>query len=42
MVREIKMATIGNLKAFDPASDLWEVYTERLEQYFVANDIAAS
>ena len=35
------MATtiIGQVEAFQPGVDDWEQYTERLEQYFVANDI---
>lgn len=35
------MATtvIGQVEAFQPEQDDWEQYTERLEQYFVANGI---
>ena len=37
------MATgvIGKLESFEPGHDNWLVYTERLEQFFVANDIDA-
>ncbi|XP_063800090.1 interferon-inducible GTPase 5-like [Pseudophryne corroboree] len=30
---------LGKIEEFDPASDDWLLYTERLEQYFIANDI---
>ncbi len=33
------MATFGNVEAFDESED-WLQYVERLEHYFVANDIA--
>lgn len=32
-------AVIGHVEAFQPEVDDWEQYTERLEQYFVANGI---
>ena len=37
------MATgvIGKLESFEPGHDNWLVYTKRLEQFFVANDIDA-
>ena len=33
------MATHGFLGEFDSAKETWQAYTERLQQYFVANDI---
>ena len=34
------MATVlGQVESFDPQVDDWVLYTERLEQYFVANGI---
>ena len=33
-------ATLGTMDPFDPDFDNWSAYTERLEQFFVANDIA--
>ena len=33
------MATIGRMNSFDTAEKSWETYSERLEQYFLANDI---
>ena len=30
---------IGQVEAFQPGIDDWEQYTERLEQYFVANKV---
>ena len=32
-------AVIGQEEQFQPGTDDWEQYTERLEQYFVANGI---
>ena len=32
--------TLGTMDPFDPDTDSWPAYTERLEQFFVANDIA--
>ena len=34
------MARHGTIQAFDSATEDWTAYSERLEQYFVANDIA--
>ena len=33
------MATIGRMNSFDTAEESWETYSERLEQYVLANDI---
>ena len=33
-------ATLGTMDPFDPDFDNWSAYTERLEQFFVANNIA--
>ena len=30
---------IGKIEAFDETSDNWNAYVERVEQYFIANDI---
>ena len=30
---------IGKIEAFDETSDNWNAYLERVEQYFIANDI---
>ena len=32
--------TLGTMDPFDPDTDSWPAYSERLEQFFVANDIA--
>ena len=32
-------ATLGQVEQFDPQVDDWVLYTERLEQFFVANGI---
>ena len=32
--------TLGTMDPFDPNTDTWPAYTERLDQFFVANDIA--
>ena len=32
-------ATQGHLGEFDSAQEEWKTYTERLEQYFTANDV---
>ena len=32
-------ATLGQLEPFDPQVDDWVIYTERTEQFFVANGI---
>ena len=34
-------ATHGTIGEFNPECDDWVSYTERLEQYFTANDIAS-
>ena len=31
----------GMVAAFDPAVEQWDEYTERLQHYFMANDIVA-
>lgn len=33
------MATHGSIKPFVPATDDWEIYEERLQHYFIANDV---
>ena len=33
------MSTHGSVKNFNPQSDDWPTYIERLEHYFVANDV---
>ena len=33
------MSVIGKLEPFEPGQNDWLMYTERLEQFFVANDI---
>ena len=43
--RDINVATrmtqvIGSLEPFDPETDNWLAYTERLEQFFTVNRIA--
>ena len=30
---------IGKIEAFDETSDDWNAYVERVEQYFIANEI---
>ncbi|CAL9701112.1 unnamed protein product [Knipowitschia caucasica] len=35
------MARVGSMDPFDSTTDDWVEYTERVSQYFVANDIAA-
>ena len=37
------MATVthGSIRGFEPGREDWVSYTERLEQYFTANDIKA-
>ena len=32
------MTTIGKMNYFDTAEESWETYSERQEQYFLAND----
>ena len=34
------MSVIGKLEPFEPGQSDWLLYTERLEQFFVENDIA--
>ena len=36
------MATHGTIGAFEPSNETWVSYAERLEQYFIANDIDAA
>lgn len=33
------MNTIGKLEEFDETRDDWNAYIERVEQYFLANDV---
>ena len=35
------MATHGTLGEFQPGIESWTFYTERLEQYFLANDVGS-
>ena len=35
-----KMANIGKIDVFDETQESWASYTERLEQYFIANEVA--
>ena len=35
-------ATHGTVGAFDPSNETWVSYSERLEQYFIANDVDAA
>ena len=30
---------IGKIEAFDETNDIWNAYIERVEQYFIDNDI---
>ena len=39
MATRMTKPTLGTMDAFDPDTDNWPAYTERLEQFFVANDI---
>ena len=32
-------ALLGHIEQFDPAVEQWTQYVERLEQFFVANDV---
>ena len=34
------MATHGTVGEFDSGRETWVSYSERLEQYFIANDVA--
>ena len=36
------MATHGTVGAFEPSNETWVSYSERLEQYFIANDVDAA
>ena len=36
------MATHGTTGAFEPSNETWLSYAERLEQYFIANDVDAA
>ena len=36
------MSTFGKIEEFSPETGDWTQYTERLEQYFIANDITAA
>ena len=40
MATRMTKPTLGTMDPFDPDTDSWPAYTERLEQFFVANDIA--
>ena len=33
------MATHGSMKAFNAQVDDWSIYVERLQHYFIANDV---
>ena len=33
------MTTIGKIESFDDTKENWETYVERIEQFFLANDI---
>ena len=33
------MMSIGKIEAFDETTDNWDAYVERVEQYFIANEI---
>ena len=33
------MTTIGKIESFDDTKENWETYVERVEQFFLANDI---
>lgn len=35
-----KMTSIGKLEAFDESQESWTNYAERLEQYFIANEVS--
>ena len=35
------MSTIGKIEQFDPSVEEWETYEERLEQFFIVNDLEA-
>ena len=34
------MTTIGRIEPFEEQEGTWDQYQERLEQYFIANDVA--
>lgn len=36
------MATHGTVGPFEPSSETWTAYAERLEQYFIANDVVSA
>ena len=36
---EVTMATYGKIQEFKPSEENWNQYVERLEQYFIANDV---
>ena len=36
------MAVHGTLSAYDLAGEPWTIYVERLNQYFIANDVEDS
>ena len=40
--RRGSMATHGSINAFDSSQEDWTAYTERMEQYFAANDVDAA
>ena len=33
------MATLGSIEAFNPSLEDWNAYSERFEQYVIANEI---
>ena len=40
MATRTTKSTLGTMDPFDPDTDTWPAYTKRLDQFFVANDIA--
>ena len=34
------VSTVGQVEPFDPDADDWQVYAERLDQFFAANEIS--
>ena len=37
----MSVGTLGRIEEFSPAQNDLESYTERLEQYFIANDVTS-
>ena len=42
MTKKSRMATHGSVGKFEPEKETWTAYTERLEQYFEANNVASA